>query len=93
MSIVCRFSPASLTKEQYDETLRRLEASDVAFPPDGLDYHICFGEDGHLLVSEIWDSPEQFEAFGEKLMPILADAGIEMAGPPAVSEVHNLIKR
>jgi hypothetical protein len=45
------------------------------------------------MVSEIWDSREQFEAWGEKLMPVLTEAGIEFSGPPEVFEVHNLEKR
>jgi hypothetical protein len=93
MSLVVRFNPVSLTTEKYDETLRQLEEGDVEFPPDGLDHHICFGSEGNLRVSEIWDSREQFEAFGEKLMPILTDAGIEFSGEPEIFEVHNAIRR
>jgi hypothetical protein len=92
MSIVVRFTPTSLTTEKYDETLRRLtDAGD--FPPDGLDYHVCFGSDGNLKVSEIWDSQQQFAAFGERLMPLLADVGIEFSSEPEVFEVHNIVKR
>ena len=91
MSIVVRFAPASLTAQQYDESVRRLEEAGD-FPPEGLDYHVCFGEDGNLLVSEIWDSREQFEAFGERLMPVLADVGIE-PGEPTVFEAHNIVKK
>jgi hypothetical protein len=92
MSVVVRFAPASLTAEQYDESVRRLEESGD-FPPDGLDYHVCFGSAENLTVSEIWDSREQFEAWGEKLMPVLTEAGIEFSGEPEVFEVHNLVKR
>ena len=46
-----------------------------------------------MRVSEIWDSREQFEAFGERLMPILADVGIEFSDPPEIFEVHNSVKR
>jgi len=84
---------AHLTAERYDESTRRLEEAGVEFPPDGLDYHICFGSEGSLRVSEIWDSREQFEAFGARLMPVLADTGIEFSGDPEVFEVHNIIKR
>jgi hypothetical protein len=91
MSVVVRFASASLTAEQYDESVRRLEESGD-FPPDGLDYHVCFGTDGNLRVSEIWDSREQLQAFGERLMPVLADIGIE-PGDPDVFEVHNIVKR
>lgn len=93
MSIVVRFSPASLTAEQYDESTRALEEAGIEFPPDGLDYHVCFGEDGNLKVSEIWDSREQFEAFGEHLMPVLAQAGIQFSGEPEIFEVHSIEKR
>ena len=92
MSIVVRFNPTNLTTEKYDETVRRLEEAG-AWPPDGLDYHVFFGSEGNLRVSEIWDSREQLEAFGEKLMPILADNGIEFSGDPEIFEVHNIIKR
>ena len=91
MSIVVRFTPKSLTAEQYDESVRRLQGSGD-FPADGMDYHVCFGTDGDLRVSEIWDSREQFAAFGERLMPELADIGIE-PGEPEVFEVHNIVRR
>jgi hypothetical protein len=93
MSIVVRFQPSSLTAEQYDESIRRLEEGEGGFPPEGLDYHICFGQEGSLRVSEIWDSREQLEAFGERLMPLLADIGIEFSGEPEVFEAHNIVKR
>jgi hypothetical protein len=91
MSVLIRFAPASLTAAQYDESIRRLEEAGV-FPPDGLDYHLCFGTDGNLRVSEIWDSREQLDAFGRQLMPILAEVGIE-PGEPELMEVHNVVKR
>jgi hypothetical protein len=92
MSIVVRFHPKALTAEKYDEANRRLEAAGI-FPADGMDYHICFGSDGNLLVSEIWDSREQMAAFGEKLMPILADVGIELSDEPEIFEIHHKMKR
>ena len=91
MSIVVRFAPTALTAEQYDESVRRLEEAGV-FPPDGMDYHICFGSEGNLRVSEIWDSQEQFEAFGQRLIPILSEVGID-PGQPEFYEVHNSYKR
>ena len=92
MSIVVRFSPTGLTAEKYDSTIEKIKAAGT-FPPDGLDYHVCFGSAGNLRVSEIWDSPEQFAAFGERLMPILAEAGIEMSSEPEIFDVHATIKR
>jgi hypothetical protein len=91
MSILARFTPANVTTQQYDESLGRLEQAGE-WPPDGLEYHVAFGPEGNLRVSEIWDSREQFEEFGKRLMPVLADIGIE-AGEPEIIEVYNIIKR
>jgi len=91
MSILIRFAPASLTAEQYDESVRKLQGNGP-WPPDGLDYHVCFGSEGKLRVSEIWDSREQLDAFGERLMPVLAEVGIQ-PGEPELMDIHNIVKR
>ena len=93
MSIVVRYHPDGLTAEKYDATTAKFEAAGVEWPPDGLDYHVCFGTDGNLNVSEIWDSREQWEAFTQRLMPVLADAGIEFSGEPEVFEIHEITRR
>ncbi len=92
-SILARFTPAShVTTEQYDETISRLETSGE-WPPAGLEYHVAFKVNGNLRVSEIWESQEQFDTFGERLMPVLKDVGIELSGQPEMLEVYNIIKR
>jgi hypothetical protein len=93
MSILARFNPTNLTTEKYDEANRRLEEAGLWPHPDGLEYHVCFGSEGNLRVSEIWDSREQLDAVGERLMPILADVGIEFSGDPEILEVHNIVRR
>jgi hypothetical protein len=93
MSIVVRLSPTNVTREKYDDVERRLEAAGAWPSPPGLELHVLFGSEGSLRVSEIWDSREQFEAFGEQLMPILTDAGIGFSAEPEIFEVHNLVKR
>jgi hypothetical protein len=92
MSVLIRFAPTAVTTtEQYDETIRRLqEAGD--FPPDGMEYHVCFLSDGNVRVSEIWESREQIDTFAERLMPLLAEVGID-PGEPEVLEIHNIIRR
>ena len=92
MSVLIRFTPTSTTTtEQYDETIRRLQ--DVGdFPPDGMEYHVCFLVDGNLRVSEIWDSREQLDAFGQRLMPVLEEVGID-PGEPEILDIHNVVRR
>jgi len=91
MSVLIRFAPASMTAQQYDEAIRRLgEVGE--WPPDGLEAHVCFGAEGNLSVSEVWDSQEQMSTFGERLMPVLSEVGID-PGEPELVEVHNIIRR
>ena len=93
MSILVRFTGApGMTAEKYDAVMPRIEASGP-FPPDGLEFHVAFYTGGNFRVSEIWDSQEKFEAFGPRLMPILEEGGVELAGPPEVIEIHNVIRR
>jgi hypothetical protein len=90
MSILVRFTPANeLRAAQYDEVTRQLEAQGD-FPPDGLEFHVAFFTDDGFRVSEIWQSQEKFAAFGERLMPLLFEAGIEV-NPPEILQVHNVI--
>jgi hypothetical protein len=92
-SILARFTAMpGVTTEQYDETLRRLEKSGD-WLPKGLEYHVAFKSNGNFRVSEIWDSQEELDKFGERLMPVLKDVGIELSGKPEVLEIHNIIRR
>ena len=92
MSIVVRLSPTNVTREKYDEVAGRLESAGMWPNPDGLEFHVLFGSEGSLRVSEIWASQQQFEAFGEHLMPILADVGVGFSAEPEISEVHNIVQ-
>ena len=86
MSIVVRYAPVpSTTIEQYDEVVRRLEESGE-MPADGFDYHVAFYADGELRISEVWDSRGQFEAFGRRVMTLLADVALEHSGSPRFSK-------
>ena len=93
MSVVVRYKPVGMSTAQYDETVRRFQ-EEVGDPGlDGFELHVCFGSDGDLRVSEIWASREQWQAYTEKLYPILDAVGIERGGEPDVFEVHNLMRR
>jgi hypothetical protein len=50
MSLVVRFSPESLTSDQYDHVVRRLNEENIS-PAEGLDYEVCFGSGDKMKVS------------------------------------------
>ena len=90
MAIVLRFSDPGMTTAKYDEIVKRLEQAGAGSPAGRL-YHVCFGDKENLRVSDIWDSRESFEKFGETLKPIMTDLGISL-GQPEIIEVHNVIE-
>lgn len=93
MSIVARFSPMNLTREKYDEVVRRLEQAGQWPNPHGLELHVLLGSEGDLRVSEIWDSQESLQAYMGKVFPIMDEVGIKLDGEPEILEVHNIAKR
>ena len=90
MAIAVYFHPKGMTLDQFFEVHKRLEAAGAGLRDQhGRLHHSCFGEDGELMVYDVWESQEAFQAFGAKLMPILAELGIDV-GEPSVMAVHLL---
>jgi hypothetical protein len=87
MSIVVRFPLSNVSKEQYHAVRSALEGAGE-WPADGCELHVVFGDEDNVRVSEVWESREKMEAFGEKLGPRLDEAGIQLAGEPEVFEAH-----
>ena len=83
------FAPTAMTPEKYDEVMRKLEATGQG-APKGRTYHAAFFEADGLHVFDVWDSQEDFDAFGAVLMPILTEGGID-PGQPQVAQVHNVV--
>ena len=90
MAIAAYFHTKNMSLAQFEEVHRRLADVGQADPAGRL-HHSCFGEDGNLMVYDVWDTPENFDAFGQVLMPILAEVGVD-PGEPAVMPIH-LIKQ
>jgi len=89
MAFAISFKPTAMDARGYDETIRRLEAAGAGAPPGRL-YHVCHGEGSDLRVVDVWESMETFEKFGQTLMPILEQLGID-PGTPEIRPIHNTI--
>ncbi len=89
MSFVLTFTPAGMTVARYDECINKLNAAGAG-APKGRSYHVCYGDPNGVYVTDVWDSMEDFQAFGETLVPILQSLGVD-AGQPEIQEVHNII--
>ena len=90
MALAFVFSPKAMNAQQYDTCIKRLEAAGAGKPAGRL-YHACYSAGNQLRVFDVWDSQEAFEKFGQTLMPILQQLGVD-PGNPEVFPIHNLVK-
>jgi hypothetical protein len=90
MAISVRFAEEPTSREKYDDVKKRLEDAGN-WPAPGLIFHAAQGESDVEEVFEVWESREAFERFGEKLMPLLDEVGIN-AGQPQVRDVYSVDK-
>jgi len=89
MAILVTFEVNGATSSKYDEVIRRL--TDIGQRvPDGQLYHVCYGDRQRLQVIDIFENQAKLNAFGEKLLPILEEMGIE--AKPTVFEIYNIIQ-
>ena len=89
MSFVLTFTPPGFTAAKYDDAINKLNAAGAG-APKGRSYHVCFGDSAGIHVTDVWDSMEDFQAFGQTLLPIMHSLGVD-PGQPVVQQVHNII--
>jgi len=92
MPIVAVFE--GITREQYEESVRKLTGksrleSPADWPVEGLLAHIAGPGENTFRVVDVWESEEAFGRFGESLMPILQDIGVE--GKPEIYPAHTYV--
>jgi hypothetical protein len=96
MPIVAVFESPSLTREKYEQAVRRLTGgkrarmeSTADWPVGGVLVHVAGQTAKGFRVIDVWESEEAFGRFGEKLMPILKEVGVE--GAPEIYQAHAFV--
>ena len=90
MPILIRYTPSSLTREQYDKVNEILQENSPDGPPPPLQLHVLFGEGSNLRVSEIWESEDAWQqAWDGAIKAALSTAGVELPEPDKFP-VHEL---
>jgi hypothetical protein len=85
MSIVVSYPPSNVTRQQYN-TVRNALTESGDWPADGCQVHVLFGDESNVRVTEVWESREKLDAFGDRLRPRMEEARIQLSGEPEVSE-------
>lgn len=80
----------NMTAEQHKKGREKLQAAGA--PESAMKLHSCFGEDGQLQVFDIWESQEAFDAFLTYLGPVMEELGIELAQPPVIMPLVDLVQ-
>jgi hypothetical protein len=95
MPVVAVFQSPSLTQEQYEKSVAgvsggksRME-SPGDWPVEGLLAHIAGQGPYGFRVVDVWESEEALRRFGEKLMPVLQDLGVE--DEPEIYPAHTFV--
>jgi hypothetical protein len=81
----------NMTVDQHTKGRERLSAAGA--PESAMKLHSCFGEDGKLQVFDIWESQEAFDEFLTYLGPVMEELGIELAQPPTIMPIVDLIQQ
>jgi hypothetical protein len=89
MALGIYFVHVGFTPEKYNEAIKKLEAAGAG-SPKGRSNHFALESDGAIQVFDVWDSMEDFEAFGKTLVPILAEVGVELT-EPSIATIFNSI--
>ncbi len=97
MAIGVIFNFPGGTTDQYDEVCRALNNGQLMrsladWPGGGCLSHAAGATPSGLCVLDVWESAEKFRAFGEKLMPVIQQAGLE-ADEPIIFPAHNFVGR
>ncbi len=89
MAIVIKFKHLGFSKDKYLEVIKQLEIAGQG-NPKGRFYHVCYGSDNEVDILDVWNNMEDFEAFGETLIPILTAMNIQL-GKPDIQEIFGVI--
>lgn len=90
MAIVIKFKHKGFNASKYHEAIKQLESSGQG-NPKGRIYHVCYGDSNEVDILDIRERMEDFEAFGNTLIPILTSLDVTL-GHPDIQEIFGIVK-
>jgi len=95
MPVVLVHQGPTLTKERYEEAVKRLSGgkrqmrSPADWPVDGLLIHVAGQSDSGFRVVDMWESEEAAQRFGAIAGPVLQELGV--TDLPEVYAAHTFV--
>jgi hypothetical protein len=95
VAVVIVHQGPGLTQESHEETVRRVTGgktrleSPSDWPAEGLLVHTAGEAEGGFRIVDVWESEEAVQRFGDALMPVLQELGIE--APLEVYPAHTFV--
>lgn len=89
MALGIYFAHEGFTPEKYATAIQELNEAGEG-NPKGRTYHFALEQDGSVHVFDVWESQEDFDAFGPVLIPVLTSLDVSLQ-EPMVMTVHNII--
>jgi hypothetical protein len=91
MSILTVFDLQTMDVDKYNKAIKGLEEAGQG-NPEGRLYHVAsLQKDGTITVTDVWESAELLDKFGNTLIPVLKKAGVEPV-EPKVYPIQNYIQ-
>jgi|TARA_R110000744_G_scaffold85901_3_gene167859 hypothetical protein len=78
--VMVQFDFRGMTTKQFDQCWDEIRKAGQT-NPKGLLHHYAARTSNGMLIFDIWESAERFEAFGKTLMPILEKLKIPKTKP------------
>ena len=94
MPVILVHQGSGLTRESYENIVRSMTGkermeSPTDWPVEGLLVHSAGEAEGGFRVVDVWESEEAAQRFGERLMPVLQEVGVE--AQPEMYEAHTFV--
>ena len=84
-------TPKSDVREAYEASWTRFDEHDVRHPA-GRQSHTAWLVGDVLHVVDVWDSEEDMNTFMQIAGQVIAEAHMQLAGPPEVGELLNVVR-
>jgi len=94
MPVVIVHQGTTMTQKRYEEAVRKLSGKSrlettADWPVQGLLVHIAGEGEGGFRVVDVWESEDAARRFGDRLMQILQEVGIE--DQPEMYSTHTFV--